>query len=345
MEADDALADHVPTFVALAPPVVVRSFSVAEAERRDVVGERVEPDVDHLRRISRHLDAPALRTFPRARNADVVEPGLDEGQHFVPPVLGLDAQPTSLDQVEELVLIARQAEEPVALDDQLRRLVVLRAKAVMQVAGMDERLAARAVEPLVVALVEITACGTRGPKALDAGTVSRIGARADEVVSRQLQQGGEIDEPLRLLRDELRHRQTRGECGIDVLERIVVRAAQEAHVVATEPAVPRNDVCLNEFQRVAEMRIAVHIGNGGRDVGAALGAHRFLPSGPTRGQLPMSASGPASCGAGLIDGRTSARRQALAAGPSSEPDVRARTCSEDSARSREHESSPASNLT
>src|SRR3954451_24807927 len=64
---------------------------------------------------------------------------------------------------------------------------------------------------------------------------------------------------------------------------------------------------------------------------------RLLLIGPPflapRGQSPMNVSAPHS-GGRLIDGRVSARRRALGAGPSSERDVRERTCSEHSARRR-----------
>jgi hypothetical protein len=208
-------------------------------------------------------------------------------------VLRLDPQAPALDQVEERIPVARQAEEPVALDDPLRCLAVLRAEAVVQVAGHDERLAAGAVEARVVPLVQIASRGARRPEPLDAGAMPRIGARPDEVVVRQLQERGEIVEPLGLLRHELRHRQTRGQRGVDVLERVVVGAAEETHVAASQPAMARKHVRLDELQRVAKMWIAVHVGDGGGDVRAPVAAHRFLLSGPA-GPATDEHVGPAS---------------------------------------------------
>ena len=49
VEAEDPLADDVHPLVRLQPPPpVVGAARLTEAQRTEVVGERVEPDVDHL---------------------------------------------------------------------------------------------------------------------------------------------------------------------------------------------------------------------------------------------------------------------------------------------------------
>lgn len=155
VEPDDPLADHVQPLVALAPPVAVVLAAGVTPERGDVVGERIEPDVDHLLGIVRHRDAPAPCPLARAGDAEVAEAVPDEHEHLVAPVLGLDPKAPVLDQIEQHVLVVRQPEEPVELDDYLGRLSVLGAAPAGEISGRDERLAARAVEALVVALVEI----------------------------------------------------------------------------------------------------------------------------------------------------------------------------------------------
>jgi hypothetical protein len=59
---------------------------------------------------------------------------------------------------------------------------VLGTASVGEVVGQDECLAARAVEALVVALVEIARLSAGPSQPLDAGTMARVGARADEVI-------------------------------------------------------------------------------------------------------------------------------------------------------------------
>ena len=169
-------------------------------ERRDVVRERVEPDVDHLRRIARHRDAPAAGALAGAGHADVVEPAAQHGEHLVAAGLGLDAQRAGRDRGLERLAVAREAEEPVALDDVLQRRGVLGAAAVDQLVGAEERLAAGAVAALVVALVEVAGGRAGAPQPLDAGAVAGVDAGADEVVVRELERLAERGEALRRAR-------------------------------------------------------------------------------------------------------------------------------------------------
>ena len=129
-----------------------------------------------------------------------------------PSVLN-DAETTAPNEVEQRALVAREREEPVPLDDRLGRLAVLGTASVDELTGLDERLAARAVQPFVVALVEVAYRRAGVPEPLHAGTVAGVGARVDEVVVRELKRPGQIDEALSLLRDEVLHRQAGRACG------------------------------------------------------------------------------------------------------------------------------------
>jgi hypothetical protein len=239
-------------------------------------------------------------------------------------VLRLDPQPPALDQVEQRVLIVRKAEEPVALDDPLRRRPVLRAASVDEVGGVDERLAAGAVQAHVVALVEVAALRACSPETLDTRPVTRVGARADEVVVRELERCRERGEAVGLLGDELRNRHAGGRRSLHVLERVVVGPAEEPDGVAAQPSVPGEHVRLHELERVAEMGIAVRVRDGGGDI-EAVGAHRVLLAGVAR-PAPMSVPAPLERWAGCSTQGARARREALATGPSSESAARARTC-------------------
>ena len=59
----------------------------AEAERGEVVRQRIEPHVHHVLRIAGHGNAPGER---RAADAQILKPSLDERPHFVQPELRLD---------------------------------------------------------------------------------------------------------------------------------------------------------------------------------------------------------------------------------------------------------------
>jgi hypothetical protein len=128
-------------------------------------------------------------------------------------------------------------------------------------------------------LVEI-ACRRAGePEPLDAGGVPRVDARADEVVVGELERLAQRGEAVGLPANEVRHGQPGGLCRLDVLQRVVVRSALEADVVASQPAMPREHVGLHELERVPEVWIAVHVRDRGGDVEASL-AHRWLPFWP-----------------------------------------------------------------
>src|SRR3989449_9180473 len=107
MKAGDPLAHHVQIG---RPQAVVAGRR--EAGRREVVDERVEPDVHGLLRVAGERDAPRL-ALPRDRN--VLQAGLEQAQHLVAADFGLHAERARADAVEHRVAVRAQAEEVVAL--------------------------------------------------------------------------------------------------------------------------------------------------------------------------------------------------------------------------------------
>ena len=61
-------------------------------------------------------------------------------------------------------------------------------------------------------------------------------------------------------------RQPLGLRGLDHLQAVLVGAGQEEHVLAVEPRKTRQRIGRNRLIGVADMRLAVRIGDGGRDV-------------------------------------------------------------------------------
>ena len=79
VEAHDLFANHVhagPIFFVLA------GVCLAVSEGGDVVGQRVEPDVDHVLGIVRHRDAPGERA---AADRKIAQAAAHKRQHFVAP--------------------------------------------------------------------------------------------------------------------------------------------------------------------------------------------------------------------------------------------------------------------
>ena len=191
---------------------------------------------------------------------------------------GWIASSPARDRSTELLGVPGQAEEPVRLGDPLHGGVVLGAAGDFarlddQLVVVVEPLAADAVVTFVRALVEVAVGGARPPQPFDCGTVAGIGARAQEVVEGHAERVGEVGEAPGVGVDVHVCWNPRRFGGEDVLEGVVVGAAEQSHVVAGESPRPGVDVGLDQFVGVAEMRFGVDVGNGDGDVRRA---HRGL---------------------------------------------------------------------
>src|SRR5207247_3334784 len=132
-----------------------------------------------------------------------------EAERLVAARLGQDAQPPALDELDQPLAVAREAEEVVLLLDELGRGAVYRALAVCELVLCVEALAADAVEAPVGALVDVPgplACLPELPHALG---VAGLAAGADEVVEGERQrpaqrrEGGGVAVDQRLRRQAL----------------------------------------------------------------------------------------------------------------------------------------------
>ena len=236
---------------------------LGERERRVVVQERVEPDVEDVGRVPRHLDAPGqLGTA----EADVIEPAGDERARLVVAVAR--AHPLRLVRVEllEALLEGGELEEPVLLLLAVERDLVDRAGVVLAdlVLGLEVR-AARAVPALVDALVDVAVVVDRLHERLDRALVPRV-RRADEEVVGDVDARDQRLEALRVAVGELLGRDAlalgRLRDGLAVL----IGAGEEEHLLAALAHVPRQDVGADGGVRVTQVRGRVHVEDGGGDV-------------------------------------------------------------------------------
>ena len=152
VEAHDVLGDHVdvggPEFVV----IVVAAVQVAQ--RGDIVGERVDPDIDNVLLVKGDGNAPAERG---ARNAQILQTGLDEVVHQLGGA-GLGLQVVGFGQQLFDALGKGGHFEEVRLLLGFHDLsAALGTFAVNQLAFRPEALAGRAVFALVFALVNIAA--------------------------------------------------------------------------------------------------------------------------------------------------------------------------------------------
>lgn len=251
MKAHDALADDVHAFSGIEPPsAVVLAVLAAVAQRGDVVGQGVPPDVDHLVGVARNGDPPAAGSRGRPGDTDVGQAGSDEREDLVAAFSGFDPDPPGLQRLQNLVGVAGEPKEPVVLGDRLGRRLVLRAHAVDEFICGVELFAARAVQAFVAASVEV-ALGDAGlPQPLDAAGMAGVAAGTDEVIERQRQRRTQCGETVRVCVHKLPDADSRGTSGGDVLQRVVVRAGQEPDRPAPAASVPCEYVGLHQFQRM-----------------------------------------------------------------------------------------------
>ena len=160
---------------------------------RGVVQQRVDPDVDRLRGVPRHGDAPG-HALPRDR--EILETRLDEGARLVHAAARQDEVGLRVVVVEQRLLEGGQTEEEVLLLRPLGHGAVLRAELpVDELLLAVELLAGRAVEAGVGALEEVAAVAQALDEPLHERLVLGVG-RADEEVVVGVQAARQLAEAL-----------------------------------------------------------------------------------------------------------------------------------------------------
>ena len=121
MEAEDILSDEVdigrPEFLIQLPIPVI-------ADSRQIIIEGVEPDINGVIGIVRHLDGPF---DSRPGDAQVFQSLLDEADHFVHPALGPHEFRMPAVKIQELVLVGGESEEITLLRDEPALFAAVRA--------------------------------------------------------------------------------------------------------------------------------------------------------------------------------------------------------------------------
>ena len=277
MEAHDLLADEVE----VRRPVFMEFLRIVEvADRREVVRERVEPDVDDVLRVDGHGDAPVEG---RAADAEIIEPLLDEIDHLVAPRNGLDEIRMVLDVLEHAVLVLAHLEEIRFLRDLLHRAVAVRAAAVLvELVFRPVALAGRAVESLVLALVDVALRVDAAENLLNDALVALL-RRADEIIVAD----GEAFPEVLEARDDLvrvldgRHARLLGLL-LD-LEPVLIRAREEEDIVPLEAVEARNGIGNRRAVSVADMELRARIIDRRRDIEWFLLVHACSSLGVRKG--------------------------------------------------------------
>ena len=284
VELEDVLADQVD----VGGPELLRQVLAGSrvGECRVVVEQGVDPDVDHLRLVPRHRDAPLQ---PGAAEREVAQAPLDEGERLVVAVLRRhEVGPLRVEALERL-LEGGQPEEPVVLllDLQLD-LVDWAAVAVLELGlGLEVR-ATRAVPALVVPGVDVAVVVDPLDHLGDLLHVLGIG-RPDEEVIGHVQRRRELLEADRVLVAKLARGDAELLRSLGHRLAVLVRPGEEEDVLAALAHVAREHIGRDRRVGVPEMRLAVHVVDGRRDV------VRHRPS-----MLPAGGRGPAAARSGGV---------------------------------------------
>ena len=234
-----------------------KRWSSGLAECRDVVEERVEPDVGHEPVVERQRDPP-LEPALRPADRQVLERLAEEAQELVAVAVGLDDLRMVLEVAPQPVLVRRHPEEVVLLLDVDQRRLVVGALAVDDLLLRVEALAAVAVLAAVLAEVDLVLVEERLEDRLHHLGVPGLGG-PDEVVVGDPERVPLVPERLRVSVGEDLGRDARLLGGLGDLVAVLVRPGQEADVVAGEAAVARHRVGHDRRVRVAEVRRRIDV--------------------------------------------------------------------------------------
>ena len=262
VEPHDVLADQVQVG---GPVFPVRAF-FRVAEPADVVGQRVDPNVHHVVFGTGHLHAPVEAG---AADGKIAQTAFDEAHHLVSAAVGLDEVWLAAVQVQQLVLILRQAEEPAFLhrpfDRSALRRQLLPPLACHKLLLVVEGLVAHRIPTLIPVQIEVAIGFHLAPQRLARRMVTGFG-RSDEAIVGDVQQVEQIAEiaahligqsarGLALLLRLARH-----------LQAVFVSAGLEAHLAPLQALEPGDNVCSHRLVGVADMRLAVRIVDCGGDI-------------------------------------------------------------------------------
>ncbi len=254
MEADDLLAHDV----LVGRPVLFKQRRVFGriAQGGNVVGQRVQPYIDYVAAVDRHGYAPRKRG---ARYAQILKAGAQEvGQHLVGAGGGLYEVGMRLDVVNQPILILGYFEEVGLLLNLLHGAAAVGAVAVLGLSGRPERLAGRAVQTLVSALIYVAALVQLHEYVLHGLYVALVGG-ADEVGIVHVHQRPQF----LYARDDLVHVLLRRyACGLGLvfdLLAVLVGAGQKIGIVAGLLLKARHSVGRYRTERMADMQFIAGI--------------------------------------------------------------------------------------
>ena len=270
VEAHNIFADHVQI---RRPKLELRRLHIGIADAGEIIGERVDPHIhDVTRRIGRR-HAPIERG---ARDREILQPTFDEADDFVEAALRQHEVRVVRVELEQPVLIGREAEEIGLLLGPLDRRA-LRADA--HVVGADfgfafgvVRLVAHRIPALIGADIDVAGLDHLSPDRLAGLVVSGLGG-ADEAVVGDVEPVAHLAEQRAVPVGERARRDPLLRGGLRHLHAVLVDSGHEEDVVAVEPLEARDRIGRDRLVGVADVRHAIRVGDRRGQVVARLGCH------------------------------------------------------------------------
>jgi len=269
---EDVFADQV---VAGGPPFLkgLRVLEIADA--RDVVDERVEPDVADVIGVERQLNSPREPRF-RAADAEVAELLAQETERLVGAEGGLDEFGVGFDVLDQPVPVLAHPEEVVGFDDLGDFAAAVRTLAFDQVLLGEEPFAADAVPAGVFGPVDLVAVVEVLENFADGLLVEGVGGANEAVVgdAEPIPERLEPDDCLVAVRFGV-HVARGG--GFFHLLAVFVGSGQEKGLVAERTVVTREHVGQHGGVGVADVRLVIDVIDRRGDV-KIFGIHRSINS-------------------------------------------------------------------
>ena len=258
-------------------PVAVVEGTVARViQGRDVVGQGVEPDVENVLGIGREGDPPTERG---PADAQVPEPGGDEGDDLIAPGLREDEFGVGPVVFEQGALVLGEAEKVALLRDALHRVPLVGALSVHQLRLGEKGLAPGAVPAFVSPLDDVSAGEDPLEDPEDTLLVAMLRG-ADEIIVGD-------PEPLPERVVALDHLIGQSDGGhpppgrgaLDLLP-VLIGSGEKVNVVPKHPVEARQNVGHHGRVGVADVGNVVDVVDGSRDV--ELAHERWTASAATR---------------------------------------------------------------
>ena len=271
MEAHDVLSDHVQ----VGRPVAAEFWApdIRITDGRDVVRERIDPNIHDMLRVRWYLDPPVEG---RARDGEILQTAPDEAGNLVEALLREHEIGMPGIKVEQLALIGGETKKIALLLDPFDRCslrtnpvpVIVQPRFILIVI----RLIPHRIPTGIFVQVNIAGRFHALPDTDRCAMVALL-RRPNELVVRAVEALNHRLEARDIAFDQIPRRELFFRRSLQHLHAMLVRAGEKEHLIPVKPHEPSYGIGRDRLIGVADMRWAIGVGNGRRNVVARLVSH------------------------------------------------------------------------